>query len=69
MEEDDKLKVNLKHLAHYTLLWIAYIDNYYNIHEIPKARNYKYLVRMYWIPSELKYRNTKFMHGWYLTKE
>jgi len=47
MQEDNELRVNLKHLAHYTLLWIVYIDDYYNIHKVPKARNYKYLVRIY----------------------
>jgi len=62
-EKDDKLRVDLKHLAHYTLLWIVYIDNYYNIYKALKKRNYKYLVRMYWMPSELKYRNAKFMYG------
>jgi len=69
MQEDDKLKVNLKYLAYYTLLWIAYIDNYYNIYKAPKRRNYKYLVRIYWILSELKYRNNKFIYKWHLTKE
>jgi len=39
------------------------------MHKAPKAKNYKYLVRMYWMPSELKYRNAEFMHGWYLTEE
>jgi len=47
MQEDNELRVNLKHLAHYTLSWIIYIDNYYNIYKTPKARNHKYLVRMY----------------------
>jgi len=68
-EEDNELRVDPKHLAHYTLLWIIYIDNYYNIHEAPKTRNYKYLVRIYWIPSKLKYRNAEFMHRWHLIKE
>jgi len=63
MQEYNKLRVNLKHLAHYILAWIAYIDNYYNIYKTPKKRNYKYLVRMYWMPSKLKYKNAKFMHG------
>ena len=27
---------NPKHLVHYTLLWIIYIDNYYNIYKILK---------------------------------
>jgi len=69
IEEDDELRVNLKHPAYYTLLWIIYIDNYCDIHKTPKARNYKYLVRIYWMLSELKYRNAEFMHGWHLTKE
>jgi len=62
MQEDNKLRVNPKHLVYYMLLWIAYIDNHYNIHKALKKRNYKYLVRMYWMPSELKYKNAKFMH-------
>jgi len=62
MQEDNKLRVNLKHLVYYTLLWIACIDNNYNIHEILKKKNYKYLVRMYWILSKLKYRNAKFIY-------
>jgi len=63
MQEDNKLRVNLKHLAYYTLLWIICVDNYYNIHKILKVRNYKYLVRIYWMPSETKYRNANYMHG------
>jgi len=62
MQEDDKLKINLKYLAHYTLLSIVYIDNYCDIYKTLKKKNYKYLVRMYWIPSELKYRNAKFIY-------
>ena len=61
--------MDLKYLAHYTLLWIAYMDNYYNIYKVPKKRNYKYLVRMYWMPSKLKYKNTKFIYGWHLIKK
>jgi len=62
MQEDNKLKVNLKHLAHYTLSWIVYIDDYCDMHEIPKARNYKYLVKIYWMSSKTKYRNADYMH-------
>jgi len=69
MEEDNKPKVNLKHPIYYTLLWIIYINNKCKMYKTPKARNHKYLVRMYWIPSELKYRNAKFMHRWHPTKE
>jgi len=62
MQEDDKLKVNLKHLVHYTLSWIVYIDDYYDIYKVLKARNHKYLVRIYWMPSKAKYRNADYMH-------
>jgi len=47
MQEDNKLRVNLKYLVYYMLSWIAYIDNYYNIYKTPKARNHKYLAKMY----------------------
>jgi len=47
LKDKDKLRVNLKHIAYYTLLWIAYIDNIYNIHRALKYRNRKYLVRIY----------------------
>ena len=30
--EDNKPKVNLKHLIHYILLWIVCVDNLCNIH-------------------------------------
>jgi len=39
------------------------MDNYYNIYKVLKKKNYKYLVKIYWMPSELKYKNTKFMYG------
>jgi len=69
MREDDEPRVDPKHPVYYMLLWIVYIDNYYNIHEAPKFFFYKYLVRIYWMPSELKYRNIKFIYRWHLTKE
>jgi len=62
MQEDNKLRVNLKHSVYYTLLWIVYIDDYYNIYKILKKRNYKYLIRIYWMLSKLKYKNAKFMY-------
>jgi len=62
MQKNNEPRVNLKYLVYYTLLWIAYIDNYYDMYKIPKARNHKYLVRMYWMPSEAKYRNTNYMY-------
>jgi len=69
MQEDDKLRVNLKYLVYYTLLWITYVDNYCNIYKTLKARNYKYLVRMYWMLSELKYKNANYIYGWYLAEK
>jgi len=39
------------------------------MHEAPKARNYKYPVRMYWILSEEKYRNANYMYKWHLAKK
>ena len=68
-QEDDKLRVNLRHLAHYILLQIVYIDNYCEIYKAPKAKNYKYLVRMYWMLSETKYKNADYIYGWHLTEE
>jgi len=69
MQEDNELRVNIKYLVYYILLWIVYIDNYYNIYKALKKKNYKYLVKMYWIPSKLKYRNVKFIYRWHLIKE
>jgi hypothetical protein len=47
LKSEDKLRVNLKHLAHYILVWIVYIDNIYEIYKVLKVKNKKYLVRMY----------------------
>jgi len=38
MQENNKLRVNLKHLVYYTLSWIVYIDDYYNIYKTPKKK-------------------------------
>jgi len=47
LKNKNKLKVNLKYIAHYTLLWIAYMDNTCNIYRALKDKNQKYLVRIY----------------------
>jgi len=47
LKDKDKLRVNLKYTAYYTLLWIAYIDDIYNIYRVLKDKNRKYLVRIY----------------------
>ena len=45
--EDNKPKINLKYLVHYTLSQIAYVDNLYNIHLILKKKQQRYPIRMY----------------------
>ena len=62
LKNKDKLKVNLKHIAYYTLLWIAYVDNMYNIYRALKDKNWKYLVRIYQAPEEKRFRNAKYIH-------
>jgi len=47
LKNKNKLRVNLSYLAYYTLLWIACVDNIYNIYKTPKDKNRKYLVRIY----------------------
>ena len=47
LKDKNKLRVNPKNIAHYTLLWIAYMDNICNIYRAPKDKNRKYLVRIY----------------------
>ena len=43
----NQLKVNLKHLVYYILLWIVCVDNLYNIHLILKKKLQRYLIRIY----------------------
>jgi len=62
MQEDDELRVNLKYLVYYTLLWIACVNNKCEIYKVLKTRNYKYLVRIYWMLSEAKYRNADYIY-------
>ena len=69
MQKDNKLKVDLRHLAYYILVQIAYIDDYYNIYKTLKEKNYKYLIKIYWIPNKLKYKNIKFMYRQHLIKK
>jgi len=39
------------------------------MHKTLKVRNYKYLVRIYWILSEVKYRNTNYIYRWHLAEK
>jgi hypothetical protein len=47
LKSENELRVNLKHLAHYILACIVYIDNIYKIYKALKVKNKKYLVRIY----------------------
>jgi len=47
LKNKDEPRVNLKYAAHYILLWIACVDNMYNIYKALKDKNQKYLVRIY----------------------
>ena len=66
LKSKDKPRVNLKHLAYYILAWIIYIDNQCNIYKVLKAKNKKYLVRIYQMLDERKYRNAKYIYRWHL---
>jgi len=63
LKDEDKPRVDLKHLAYYTLAWIVYMDNIYNIYRTPKDRYYKYLIRIYWIIGKKRYRDVRYMHS------
>jgi len=63
LKEENKPRVNLKHLVYYTLAWVAYVDNIYNIYRTPKDKYCKYLIRIYWITDEKWYRNAKYIHS------
>ena len=65
LKNKNKPRVNLKHPAHYTLAWIIYIDNIYNIYRTPKNKYYKYLIRIYWIIDKKQYKNAKYIYRWH----
>jgi hypothetical protein len=52
LKSEDELRVDLKHLVYYILVWIAYMDDMCEIYKAPKVKNKKYLVRMYWMQNE-----------------
>ena len=45
--EDNELKIDLKHLVYYILLWIVCVDNLCNIYLVLKKKQQRYLIRMY----------------------
>ena len=66
LKNEDKSRVNLKHLVYYILAQIIYIDNQYSIYKALKVKSKRYLVRIYQILEEYKYRNTKYIYRQYL---
>jgi len=50
------------------LLWIACVDDYYNLHYIPKIKYSKYPRRMNWNDNEKKFQNTQKMYRWHPTE-
>ena len=68
LKDKDKLRVDLKHLAHYIMVQIIYIDNQCNIYKAPKVKNKKYLVRIYQIIDERKCRNAKYIYRQHLVE-
>ena len=69
LKDKDKLRVNLKYLAHYILAQIIYIDNQYDIYKTPKAKNKKYLIKIYQILDKQKYRNAKYIYRQHLVDD
>ena len=66
LKDKDKPRVNLKYLAYYILVQIIYIDNQCDIYKALKAKNKKYLVRIYQTLDKQRYRNTKYIYRQHL---
>ena len=66
LKDKDKPRVNLKHLVYYILVQIIYIDNQCDIYKALKAKNRKYLIRIYQTLDKRKYRNAKYIYRQYL---
>jgi abortive infection bacteriophage resistance protein len=47
LKSEDELRVDLKYLAYYILVWIVYMDDIYKIYKVLKVKNKKYLARIY----------------------
>ena len=62
LKNKNKLRVNLSYLAYYMLLWIACVDDMYNIYRTLKNKNWKYPVRIYWAPEEKRFRDAKYIY-------
>ena len=68
LKDKDKPRVNLKHLAYYILVQIIYINNQCDIYKTLKAKNKKYLVRIYQILDKRKYRDAKYIYRQHLVE-
>ena len=68
LKDKDELRVNLRHLTHYILAWIVYIDNIYDMHKNPKEKNRKYLIRIYQAPDKRQFRNAKYIYSQHPTE-
>jgi len=68
LKSKDKLRVDLSYLVYYTLLWIACVDDFYNMHRALKNKNRKYLVRIYWALEEKRFRDAKYIYKWHLVE-
>ena len=62
---EDEEQINFKHSAHYTLSWIACVDNHCNIHHVLKAKHNRYPKRMEWNDSEKKFWDAKVIYKWH----
>ena len=68
LKSKDKPRVDLSHLAYYTLLWIACIDNMCNMHRVLKNKNQKYLTRIYQAPEEKRFRDARYIYRQHLVE-
>ena len=64
-QNEDKPWDDFKHLVYYILLQIAYVDDYYKMHQYLKQKVKQYLKRIYWPQVSKQYRNTKFLYKWH----
>jgi len=44
------------------------MDNIYGMHKALKEKNWKYLVRIYWVLDKKWFRDAKYMHRWHLVE-
>ena len=64
-QDKDEPQNDFKYLVYYTLLWIAYVDDYCRMHQYLKQKAKWYLERMYWLQANRRYRNAKFLYKWH----